>query len=112
MTNRKWRDVEAALSAEWNDCFRKSLREVKPCAQICPGCRVATLRYYIARFHEENPRAGFWVWCPNCFRHEHFTGSAPSWWVNDDRVPLDKLEPQPDWLEDHWDQLMDRPASK
>ena len=97
---RVWHSIVPTAWPAWNaislGIFMRGVRN----PGRCPICGGASLRFFFQRYGES--RAGFWMWCPACLRYEHASCRAPSWWRD---VPAGPLEHNPNWLEEHWDDL-------
>ena len=105
---REWRSVEDEHDACWNEIADRIYAGESPYPGLCPSCGQAEIRYFYWRFDEDAspPRGGLWVWCPACLRYSHYSAYVPEWWRNLPGVPYGELAHDPEWLEDHWDQLL------
>lgn len=105
MTKRAWRDVERSAEKAWF-AVMGGIFTGQITSDLCPSCSNAELRYFYLRSHESTThRGGFWIWCPACRRFMHTSGSVPRWWRDVPGVTGKLLEPQPEWLEAHWDEI-------
>jgi hypothetical protein len=102
-----WRSVEPAEEGAWFEAMARI--DAAPHANVaCPSCRRADLRWFYLRHASTTPslkRGGFWIWCPNCARFMHTSGSGPEWWQDVPEVDARDLTPEPAWLQRHWDVL-------
>jgi hypothetical protein len=105
---RRWRDVEKEQDACWNRMAAGIFEGASAHPGLCPSCGQAEVRYFYCRSGEDHcsRRGGMWIWCPACLRYNHYTAYVPEWWENLPGVSCDALAHDPEWLEEHWDELL------
>ena len=103
---REWKSVEPEAMESWNKTvtkiFEQDLVNSKP--PTCPSCGASLLKFFFVR-HGVGSRGGFWVWCSECYRYLHSSCAVPVWWTSHNNVHLNDLTPQPEWLEENWEQI-------
>ena len=65
----------------------------------CPICGEQAGHLYIHRFDERH--GGIWIWCSNCHAYSHMSGIIPDWWQNMSGIEEDKLEAEPQYLDEN-----------
>lgn len=80
----------------------KLLSRKYPCR--CPVCRKKTAHIFLQRF-EESTIGGGWVWCSSCKNYSHCSYYVPDWWENIPTVDEERLESEPDYLEEKKDEI-------
>lgn len=108
---REWRSPERTILPEWDAAFDLVFRSGDQEAVVCPACHQAPLRVFFLRHGADN-HGSYWIWCPSCLRFDHGTGLVPSWWQDVGNVDSSLLTPEPEWLEDHWNELAARRRSE
>ncbi len=68
---------------------------------ICPDCGNKAGHLYEHRYEAGKDAGGMWVWCSACHNYEHYRARLPKWWKNPDFIEFGKLCHQPDYLEEH-----------
>jgi hypothetical protein len=105
---RAWRDVDEQEEEAWFRIVDRIYREGITNPGLCPSCGRGELRFFYWRFYDpaQSPRGGMWIWCPACLRFQHSSGTVPAWWQNLPNVDYDCLLPEPEWLEEHWAEVL------
>jgi hypothetical protein len=97
----EWQSPPDLVEEEWRRAEdRITDRHLPP---PCPTGDRGTLRYFFIRHDPPEPVGGLWVWCPTCRSFQHYRARVPDWWVEVDGVSLDRLEHDPGWLDENWD---------
>jgi hypothetical protein len=106
---KEWKSVKAENDHAWNAQASIIFLEGHLHKVRCPVCSGAYLRFFFLRHYDEDGdpevQGGSWIWCPACRTFDHGSSMVPSWWLDIPGVPIEDLEPEPDWLNTHWDQI-------
>lgn len=108
---REWHGIDEEDQIAWTEIRDRVYRSAEPviCAGSCPSCGQAEVRYFYWRSDEPGDfgdRGGSWFWCPACLRYGHYSALVPAWWSDLDGVDYDELEHRPEWLEEHWREVL------
>jgi hypothetical protein len=82
-------------------------KQVNPKTLICPNCQNHTIHYFY--YGEAGDRGGSWIWCSSCLNFIHASSKVPVWWKEIEGVPLNILEPEPEWLNNNlskWEPIL------
>ena len=89
----------------WDDSNDKIMEildelESKECVfpVYCPVCGEKGGHLCIHRY--DGRHGGIWIWCSKCCSCSHLSGIIPDWWKNLPGIEEDKLEADPQYLDE------------
>lgn len=100
---RVWHSIGSDKAKDWNEISLGIIAEGLRQPGHCPSCKEGKLRFFFSRYL--SGRAGYWIWCPSCLTFEHRSVLAPDWWQDAPNIPPHALQHNPEWIENHWDEL-------
>src|SRR5262245_10693917 len=101
-----WISVEREHRKTWAVMQERVFR-AKPIACLeCPICHEGEFRYFFRRRDVGRDRGGSWFWCDHCRRFDHWSSLVPKWWNDLAGVPSGALVPEPEWLNQHWQEIL------
>lgn len=104
---REWASPSPTKLAAWQEAVARLLASADPPSVSCPICGQSDIRRFFMRAGSRlSPHRGsVWVWCPACSTFEHGSTTVPEWWRDRVGVSPNQLTPEPEYLEEHWDEI-------
>jgi hypothetical protein len=100
-----WISVEPENRRVWAVAQNGIFASRPSSAVLCPICRKGEFRFFFLRGPSGEDRGGSWFWCSHCHRFDHWTSLVPKWWRDVPGVSDEVLFPEPEWPNNHWEEI-------